>query len=660
MCGICGWFNKKGNIDAEVVRAMNNIAKHRGPDDEGYVLVSDGNIVSYIGEDSMNLPYANILDYTGNSAFLAFGHRRLSIIDLSSQGHQPMLTEDGELCITFNGEIYNYIEVRDILEAHGYKFRSSSDTEVLLNAYRYWGEDCVQYLNGMWGFAIWDNKKRTIFCSRDRLGAKPFHYYMDENNFLFASEMKQLIQNPLVTRKMNEKILTAFMMWPISDFSDETLIQDVKTLRGGYNLSYTLPQKGISEKAQFRIYSYWDIDTDGEKEINAVKETFKCHENAVKIRTRSDVPIGIMLSGGLDSSVLVTEVTEYLKDKIDPAEINTYTSCYKDYPQGDERKYAEAVNKFCGTRQNLIYPDEDDTFSTLAEMIWHMEGLVEFASMGGFLTLREVAKSGVKVIINGQGSDETMFGYERYYSWYLKDVKKKRGIGAFLKEFYKASSSSALGIKQMLLLYFYFGNPKIRRLRCRLRMQPYISDHILNQFDINRDIERFINFKDLKAMQYNELRGTQLTHILRMDDRCYMAFSMESRVPFIDYRYIEAAVKIPEDLKIRDGYTKYLLRKHIEGKLPDEVVWRKNKMGWPSPRERWIKRLDKKRVEELFENPRCRNYFNVGAVRKLWKKDPYAFAVEKFLCVELFMRLFDVEAAGESSYQKKQRGHYKE
>lgn len=646
MCGICGWFSKKGNIDAEVIRAMNNIAKYRGPDDEGYVLISDGNSTNYIGEDSINLPYDNISDYTGNDAFLAFGHRRLSIIDLSSQGHQPMLTEDGELCITFNGEIYNYIEVRDVLESHGYKFRSASDTEVLLNAYRYWGEDCVQYLNGMWGFAIWDSKKRKIFCSRDRLGAKPFHYYMDENNFLFASEMKQLVQNPLVPRKMNEEILTTFMMWSISDFSEETLIQDIKILKGGYNLSYTLPQDGVSKEAQIRIYSYWDIDADIEKDKDAVEEAFKCHDNAVKIRTRSDVPIGIMLSGGLDSSVLVAEVTEYLKNKVEPSEINTYTSCYKDYPQGDEKKYAEAVNKYCGTKQNLVYPDEEDTLSALVDMVWHMEGLVYFASMGGFLTLREVAKSGIKVIINGQGSDETMFGYVRYYPWYLKDVRKKRGIRAFLKEFYNATNNSALGLKQMLLQYFYFGNSKVRRLYCRLRMKPYVSYHILKQFDKNRDIERFISFKDLKAMQYNEIRGTQLTHILRMDDRCYMAFSMESRVPFIDYSYIESVVKIPENMKIGDGYTKYLLRKHIEGKLPDEVVWRKNKMGWPSPRERWIERLDKKRVEELFENPRSKKYFNIEAMWKLWKKNPYAFAVERFLCVELFMRMFDVESAG--------------
>lgn len=263
--------------------------------------------------------------------------------------------------------------------------------------------------------------------------------------------------------------------------------------------------------------------------------------------------------------------------------------------------------------------------------------------MGGFLTLREVSRTGVKVIINGQGSDETMFGYERYYQQYLKDVRKTKGVWAFFREFRNAVKNSGLNAKQMFLYNIYFGSMKVRRLRCRLRMRPYVTKTILNQFDKNKDVERYMNFSSLEQMQYNEIRGTQLTHILRMDDRNYMAFSMESRVPFIDYRYIESAVKIPENMKIRGGYTKYLLRKHIEGKLPDEVVWRKNKMGWPSPRKSWIDKLDERRVEELFDHPRSGKYFDVEAVRKLWRKNRYAFAFEKFLSVELFMRLFDAE-----------------
>lgn len=233
MCGICGWYNKNKSIETDVIVKMNQIAKHRGPDDEGYALISDEGIENLLGNDSIRLSYPQISEYTCQGTFLAFGHRRLSIIDLSPQGHQPMQAEDGTLCVTFNGEIYNYIELREELETYGYQFKSASDTEVLLNAYRKWGEDCVLHMNGMWGFAIWDSENSKIFCSRDRLGAKPFHYFLDDDNFIFASEMKQLIQHPVVPRKMNEKILATSMMWLISDFSEETLIRDIKVLRGG-------------------------------------------------------------------------------------------------------------------------------------------------------------------------------------------------------------------------------------------------------------------------------------------------------------------------------------------------------------------------------------------------------------------------------------------
>lgn len=646
MCGICGWFNRYNKIDGKILVAMNQIGKHRGPDDEGYSIVSCDGIKHFLGDDSINLPYMKIQSVDDDLVgFLGLGHRRLSIIDLSSSGHQPMDSVDGKLCITYNGEIYNYVEVREELKEKGYTFRSTSDTEVILAAYTEWGEECVVHFNGMWAFAIWDSVKKRIFCSRDRLGAKPFHYYVDNDNFVFGSELKQVIQNPIVPRLMNEDYLSIFMLLSLSDYSDETLIKDIKSLRGGYNLIFSLPNDE-HDKPVLNVYRYWDIDTKVDKQEGAIAKTFRNHDYAVRIRLRSDVPIGIMLSGGLDSSVLVTEISEILEKKgIKRESINTYTSCYEKFAEGDEKSFAQIVNKYCGTKENLVYPDEQDTFSVFKDMIWHMEGLAEFYSMGGFLTLREVAKYGNKVIINGQGADETMFGYERYYVWYLKNILRQCGLVAYLKEMHRITSNSRLGLRELIEYSLYFGNARIRRYRCRRRMKPYVTNRIIDCFDNNRSVDKFLEFQSLEDMQYNELRGTQLTHILRMDDRNYMAFSMESRVPFIDYRYVESAVSIPEEMKIKDGFTKYLMRKYIEGKLPDEVVWRKNKMGWPSPRDRWIERLNKTEVEKLFINPRSDKYFDIEKVRELWRNDPRAFAFEKFLSVELFMRLFDVDVA---------------
>lgn len=647
MCGICGWFNSDRKISPGVLVNMNQIVKHRGPDDEGYVFCTDDRCVPLIGEDSIDLPYKNINETDMDESFLALGHRRLSIIDLSGQGHQPMMDGNNEACITFNGEIYNYIEVREELESKGISFKTDSDTEVLLKAYEFWGTDCVYHLNGMWGFAIWDPKRRRIFCSRDRLGAKPFYYYKDKDNFIFSSEIKQLLENPVVPHEINEELLVTHIMWNITDFSEETLVKGIMTLPGGHNLIVDIAdgRERIGIK-NFSIEKYWDVKTDGGKDEKRIEEAFRLHEDAVKIRTRSDVPIGILLSGGLDSSTIVAEVAEYyLSTGRSPYEINTYTSCYENYEEGDEREFARQVNLHCRTKQHFVYPDDNDTFSVFEKMIWHSEGLVTFSSMGSFLTIREIQKTGIKVILNGQGADETMFGYERYYAWYLADILKKQGFSAFFSELKKAGQNSRLSIWKLVQYFVYFNFLPVRKIRCRNRMKDYVTKYVLETFQKNRNIKKFLVFSDLAAMQHNEIRGTQLTHILRGDDRMFMAFSIESRVPFIDYRYVEAAARIPENMKIKDGYTKYLMRKHIEGKLPGEVVWRKNKMGWPSPRKLWIERLDARKVESLFCDARSAKFFDLQNLQKLYEKDPEAFAVEQFLNVELFMRLFDLRAA---------------
>lgn len=643
MCGICGWLNTEKRIDLEIIKQMNNIVRHRGPDDEGYALIYKEGAHLWRGQDSPDFSLPLIPDGVLENVFLALGHRRLSILDLSAKGHQPMCSEDGALCVTFNGEIYNYIELRQKLMVKGYKFQSGSDTEVLLAAYREWGEDCVSHFNGMWGFAIWDTERQKLFCSRDRLGAKPFYYYWNEKNFLFSSEIKQLCKNPTVPRVMNDHIIMAHIMWGISDFSDECWLKDIKVLQGGYNLVLDLACGEACQVKNCRVYKYWDIDTSYEKDEAAIARAMEVHKDAVKIRTRSDVPVGILLSGGLDSSTLVADVSEYFKETGHSAsEINTFTSCYKDFREGDESEFAHAVNKYCGTKENFIYPDEQNTLLVWEKMIWHQEGAAGLSALGAFLLLREIGKTGLKVLINGQGSDETMFGYERYYAWYLKDVLDRRGVLSFLREWNRAAKNSRLSHSELLSFMVYFLNYPLRKTRNRRRMKAYASEHLMNLFQDNDEMRRYIAFASMPELQYNELRGTQLTHILHGDDRMYMAFSIESRVPFIDYRYIEEAVKIPEHLKIIDGYTKYPIRQYVEGRLPDSVVWRKNKMGWPSPRNRWIDRFDKRRIVEVLKTPRSEKYFNVTAVRDLWERNPYHYAMEQFLNVELFARLFEV------------------
>lgn len=641
MCGICGWLNTDCRIDINIFMQMNNIVRHRGPDDEGYALVDSNGTLLFRGADSCDDILPLLSDKIVGPSFLAFGHRRLSILDLSAKGHQPMCSKDEQLCVTFNGEIYNYIELRQELSVKGYNFRSGSDTEVLLAAYQAWGEDCVRHFNGMWGFAIWDAERQRLFCSRDRLGAKPIYYYRDDKNFLFSSEIKQLCKNPIVPRVMNDNVVMAQIMWGISDYSNTCWLEDINVLQGGYNLVLDLACNETCKIKGVRIYKYWDIDTACGKDETAIARAMEIHKDAVRIRTRSDVPIGIMLSGGLDSSTLVADVSEYCKETgRETREINTFTSCYENYLEGDESEFAHAVNEYCATTENFIFPKEQDTLSIWEKMIWHMEGAAWLNALGAFMMLREIGRMGQKVLLNGQGSDETMFGYERYYAWYLRDIFEKQGLLAFLGEWNKVANNSRLSRSELSAYIAYFLNYPVRKIRNFFRMKKYASSFLLKLFDDDKKLRQFITFKSMDELQYNELRGTQLTHILHGDDRMYMAFSIESRVPFIDYRYIEEAVKIPVQLKIIDGYTKYPLRKYAEGRLPDSVVWRRNKLGWPSPRERWIDCFDKKRVKEMLKNPRSEQYFNLSTIRGLWEKNPYHYAIEQFLNVEIFMRLF--------------------
>ena len=437
------------------------------------------------------------------------------------------------------------------------------------------------------------------------------------------------------------------IMWGLSDFSDESWLQNVKVLPGGCNLVVRFEGEEVARRiGEIKIDTYWDIDTSSPKDEGAARRAVAFHRNAVQIRTRSDVPIGILLSGGLDSSSLVAAVSEYYSSQgRDPADIHTFTSCYDGFKEGDEREFARMVNDYCGTTQHFIYPDERDTLSAWEKMIWHQEGGAPLKALGGFLTLREIAKTGLKVMLNGQGSDEAMFGYERYYAWYLRDVLRRDGVKVFVQELHAAAKNSRMSHRELLAYMTYFLNFRLRKWRNRKRMESYASSFILNLFEMEEKIRRYVSFDDMVALQYNELRGTQLTHILRMDDRSYMAFSMESRVPFIDYRYIEETMRIPEREKIANGFTKYPLRKYVEGHLPESVVWRKNKMGWPSPRKRWIDRFDKIRINEMLREPRSEKYFDVFAVRKLWKTNPYGHAVEQFLNTEILMRLFEARVS---------------
>ncbi len=642
MCGIAGYLDFDKGVNIRTLHAMTDIIRYRGPDDEGYLLFSEDGSLSMAGADTAkDCPVKQkLFDVMEDRSkwYLGFGHRRLSIIDLSAAGHQPMCNASSGLFITYNGEIYNYIELREVLFGEGFTFNTNTDTEVILRAYERWGEDCVSHFNGMWAFAIYDSKKQKLFCSRDRLGAKPFYYYRQGNHFVFGSEIKQICQDAELPRHMNEKLMLTTLLLRVQDFSEETLISEVKSLPGGCSLTLTFDVAG-GRILSMEKRPYWELDT-------AKKGTgdlwYKNIQEAVKIRLRSDAPIGIMVSGGVDSTFLLNEICKY-KSISQPEyakSLDAFTSCYENAPEHDETYYAHLVNETWGTKEHLIYPDESDTLEVYKQMVWHYEDYAPFSTLGAFMTLKEVAKFGVKVIINGQGGDESMLGYERYYVYYLKDIMRKNPVRGLQTAAYIVKNSR-LSYVQLLKYMIYFGIPKIRIAKNTKEGKKYLKKDFLDTF-CPKDVLPVIQNDTFDELLYKELRKTQLTHILRMDDRGYMAYSMESRVPFIDYRYLEEAVKIPPVEKIQKGFTKYLLREKMQGAIPSDVIWRKSKNGWSSPAERWVKRFDKAEVENMLLNPVSEKYFNMDYIRKQWVLNPISQVIEDFFFTEVFMRQFHI------------------
>lgn len=652
MCGIVGCVDLKTRVETSTLIQMNNIASYRGPDDEGYVLVDENcNVGVFAGSDtsktSMNLCDGFITDKKANSmkAVIAFGHRRLSVLDVTSAGHQPFTDAIDGCVVTYNGEIYNYLEIREYLEKVGYVFRTNTDTEVLLNAYREWGFHCVDQFNGMWAFAIWDPKKRIIFCSRDRFGAKPFHWWSDySERFCFGSELKQVASSNYFERHINMEYLASNIVFNLSDYDDQTLIEGVHVLEPGHNLIVEIRENKINK---IEVNKYWDLNV---KEIRSCteEETIRKIKSEIyrscRLRLRSDVPLAILLSGGLDSSCLTAVIADLAKDNGNKPLI-TYSSSYRDDPNSDEAVYAELVNKTVDAKGHVLslQPTKQNVDDLFSDLIWHTEGRCGITQLTSLMLARKISKDGFKVIVNGQCGDETMLGYERYYSYILKDIVKTSGIKEALKQFKLAKQNSRLSYGQLIATFFYFNFPVIRYKRQRIRAQKYCSQRLLSNLDKVK-LLNLITCNDLNSLTYAELSKTQLPHIVRFDDRTYMAASVESRIPFMDYLYVEQSCKIPANLKVHNGWTKYLIRKAFEDKLPEEVIWRKNKMGFQGQPAKWLNLLSDSFINDLLQHPRSKNIFNIRKIKEISKKHRSSPEFEAFLWVEIFLRKFDVIA----------------
>lgn len=570
MCGISGIIAKNNApIQFPELQEMNDLIAHRGPDGEGFYQTPQ----------------------------VAFGHRRLAIIDLSQDGHQPMhFLED--YTITYNGEIYNYLELRDELKNFGYVFKTQSDTEVILVAYDHWKEDCVTHFNGMWAFAIHDKKRNIVFCSRDRFGVKPFYYKENDNFFTFGSEIKQLI-NKNGPNKANSDLIAHYLFTGMHDHDERTFFEGVLKLLPSHNLRFDLTSKRKEIK---RFYTV----ARSTKPSNYMDHFV----NGIKLRLRSDVKVGTCLSGGLDSSTVAAIAAElYHKDSGEKFSAIHAKSSEK---ETDESAFAIQVAGQAPIDLHIIEPTADDFKKNFDEVIYTQEE--PFASPSIYLqyfVMKKASELTCKVMLDGQGGDETLLGYERYYAPAFATYLKDHGIIKAISEMISSTkNNSKMGLFTIIKYIAGISLLGLRVLYLKKKF-PFLKNSSLPvSFDYWKEIK--LHAFDLFKLQETELFKTNLQALLRYEDKNSMRHGVETRLPFIDYRAVESALNLPIESKIHNGWTKFVLRQICEKYLSKDIAWRKNKLGFNAPNHTWLSSLSEQIDQEIENSKILKQFINPG------------------------------------------------
>lgn len=565
MCGIAGIVSSDGSlVNASLVKKAATTLLHRGPEGDGF--------------------------YTNEEGTVYFGHRRLCIIDLTGPAAQPM-SFDGRYHIVYNGEVYNYLELRSGLEKKGVRFQSRSDTEVLLAAYVVHGKDCLQQFDGAFAFAIWDQKEQTLFAARDRFGEKPFFFFRDGKRFVFASEIKALWQMG-VKKEANHHLLYNFLTVgyttnPADPF--ETFYKDVLKLPAAHCLTYSLRKnEAVTER-------YWQTHVDADNNISeseAVDKLQSLFAESVRKRLRSDVPIGTSLSGGLDSSAIVAFCAD---ESTAQYTHNCFTASFAGFEK-DELKWASLVAKKFGLRHFTTGINDEDVVELMQKVSAQQNEPFSSASVLAQSKVFALAKQhGTTVLLDGQGADEALAGYHKYAKWYWRELYRQK----HLKKSGEFKAAHALGVSESFGL-----KDKLAALLPEFSAAVLQSQKAKKAFQ-HPDLNRAFAFENKQHFYYSlpatfDLNGALyyntfvngLEELLRLADRNSMAHSVEVRLPFLSHKLVEYLFRLPPHLKIHQGWTKWLLRKTVENKLPKEIVWRKDKVGYEPPQKRWMQNGD--------------------------------------------------------------------
>jgi asparagine synthase (glutamine-hydrolysing) len=673
MCGIAGILTGQGPVDPGRLERMSRVLAHRGPDDQGV--------------------------WVDPEVGLGLVHRRLSILDLSERGHQPM--QRGSAVLVFNGEIYNYRELREELQSLGHQFSSDTDSEVVLEAWLEWGAECVSRFNGMWGFALWDRQKRRLFCSRDRFGVKPFYYAFKEGEFRFASEPKALLADDPSLRRMRPDTLMRFLAEGLVDDEGEaTFYPEIHRLPPAHSLTL--------EDGRLRVWRFWTLKAEpaleaalaqardslaGAPGLNELTRTDLAFEpsdaaavfgtppvqrideaaeafrdllvDAVRLRLRSDVPVGTCLSGGLDSGSIVS-----LASRMRPDPMDTFSSVY---PQADcdESLFIRAIAGRCGSHAHEVQPDPAGLPDLFPRMMWHQDEPSAAPGIYSQWKVMEAARGHVTVLLDGQGGDEILAGYHSYFPEHLTSLASRIASGG--------EDESRLWEEVRLIealtgrSHTQDAHRALRRARrprwlARLganrpgRIKPphYLTAEFASAAMEGRAVRDWLGrtrgmarsrpprtFDDrLLQRLYNDLTLHSIPSLLRYEDRNSMAFSLESRTPFLDYRLVEFCFSLPARFKISGAETKLVLRRAMSGLMPREVVERRDKLGFPTPVSHWFRNELKDWVESVFRDSRFKNrgILQPSEVEEVLRRhaagEDRSWDLWRFLSAEIWARQF--------------------
>jgi asparagine synthase (glutamine-hydrolysing) len=581
LCGIAGYY---GQENLSLLKKMLYCIRYRGPDDQG--IFTDENV--------------------------GLGIRRLAIVDVKL-GKQPIYNEDKTLSIVLNGEIYNFNELRNQLRSLGHTFLTDTDTEVVIHAYEEWGESCLQKLNGMFAFAIWSKRNKSLFIARDRLGEKPLYYHYSMNRLLFASEIKALLVDQNIAKEPNNPAVLSYLLTGFQ-YTDETFFKSIKELQPGHYM--------IVNSEGLKSVKYWDIPKEKSHQREILKDQFSNGStigqflalllDAINTRIPSDFSITYYLSGGLDSSAIVCLANKIIETRISKRkEENTIlTASYA--TKWDEAPYAEEVGRFLGADITYVFPSSVVTWEDLKAFVYHMDEPVAVLNYYAYWCLAKVTKSESKIIFMGQGPDEFLGGHVQHAISYLRELATEGKMQKALSELVRGvKTRETVAVMHQITANF------VSKFKSAL-ITSQIDKKFLSLY--KKTVDMGLKSHSLRESLIRDVKQEKLPMHLRVGDRMSSAFSLELRCPFLDHRLIEYSFMLPSDYKIRGGATKYVLREAVKEAVPESAI-RRRKMGTPVPADDWLKKFGPE-ITQMIKSRRFvnRGYFNAGVVQNLYER----------------------------------------